>query len=373
MALPSPSAFSADPSVALLLAQSNPGQQSADNDADQRSLSPDSENTNGSHANSEGSMLDIGPPYTQLSSRPPGSNSVRNIDSSAPTRGRKRPLEDHTVTVQRTARRMKLSSESEQTMLKFILASEEEQNIMLLGLILQTRERVDQIQPATAAFKLPQKLHDQIEKYATDVLLCPELSAYCKQPTKILLDIFEHHPSWGYTKDVKTDVRKSNVVRVRIQNRLTDRRNSIKAAIARSLGTVDEQGIRTGFVDIFGLLEDVIRQVRPQFNADMGITLLMCGRFAFLRGTYLAHPGLNFWKEVDIALENVRTEFKDRPKVLSLYFKRILENDLRNYGQVDLDDLEETTPTSEQVEVNAFATGNLEELEAVSDEEDAAY
>ncbi|THG96049.1 hypothetical protein EW026_g5709 [Hermanssonia centrifuga] len=306
--------------------------------------------------------------FSTISTVTAHSRGVSVVSSSAGSTGRKRAGEDLSMLVQRTARKAKLKADGELTLSKFTKLTPVHRELTIMASLIRMQEKLDEIQPREVAWKLPAKLYNKIEVLSADILLYAHISSYQKPATKLLLDILEHNPNWGFSKDVKFNQNKYDVVTDRAQNRLTDRRNYIKNTIKTSIGQENPHGADKPRLDsrnVIQLIEDVIAALyKPPRTADIRITvpIVRCTEKKVVRYT---------GKKVDATLEKIRTMMADHPKTtVSTYFKQILVADLRMYGEVDLDELVEINETKSQVEIDAVFNGTAGEPNDDSDSED---
>ncbi|KAH9949934.1 hypothetical protein B0H21DRAFT_889360 [Amylocystis lapponica] len=220
---------------------------------------------------------------------------------------------------------------------------------------------------------------DKIEHYTFAGLISPALPFYIKDstPIKLVMGILEKHPAWGYTKEVKNDKSKADMVKMRVQVRLTDRRAVIKRTIMLSLGPelqprnspASEQSTSSKRVE--AVRQDIVKLCTVIANehstTEAVVTVQMCARFAFLRHVFLQmlqKPELadaSYWPLVDKQLDLLRGQYPDDPDSITRILTMMLNNDRRDYGQPDVrDDLEAgAMPNTKQVVADSAAGGSF--------------
>ncbi|TFY53468.1 hypothetical protein EVJ58_g9436, partial [Rhodofomes roseus] len=156
--------------------------------------------------------------------------------SPEPVAGQKRRAPDTDGDVSQyvglVSRHFKLKKTDHDELTKVAARSTHELLIYSTAQTMKLRERIDTIQPADALWEIPRALHAEIEHYTYAVLCSPVLPTYVTEsyPINVVLAILSANPSWGFTSEVKNDLKKREVVAERVRNRLTDRRSAIKHA-----------------------------------------------------------------------------------------------------------------------------------------------
>ncbi|GBE79610.1 hypothetical protein SCP_0208100 [Sparassis crispa] len=195
--------------------------------------------------------------------------------------------------------------------------------------MLKIEEHLEAIQPADAQWDLPRTLKDKIDHYTFALLLSPVLPFYLAKntaplgPIKLVMGILEKHPLWGFTKEVKGDKYKFDIVVKRVQTRLTDRRAELKEVITLSLGP---EGLSEAHGEQMGTVSKAPKKKTPDpvqldvvelckalaakhAATHVIISLEMCARVAFLRKLLLEmiknpqlEPTGGYWAFVDAQL-----------------------------------------------------------------------
>ncbi|OBZ65729.1 hypothetical protein A0H81_14218, partial [Grifola frondosa] len=144
-------------------------------------------------------------------------------------------------------------------------------------------------------------------------------------------------PQWGFTPELKETKYKWKIIVKRVQDVCTNRRHDIKKAIQASVGeSSDNPSIeaRSNAQDIIALCVDIVAIHKP---ADLHVSLAMLARVAFIRQVYIQFGNVkNFWEQVDKELANVRSKNNDDEEKISRFFGRVLQNDRKVHGPVDL-------------------------------------
>ncbi|EPQ53883.1 hypothetical protein GLOTRDRAFT_139378 [Gloeophyllum trabeum ATCC 11539] len=254
----------------------------------------------------------------------------------------KRPMEDFSQYAQSVARRKRLRPEDSDELVSYSKLSRGEKDIWLASTLLSIQGTVSQLQAPDAQWDLPVMLKKKIDIYSAVVILSPTLSAYVSDdaPRKVLIDILERYPSWGYKQDVKENPYRYNIVISFISAKLTARRYTAKKIIAESIGTTaedPEELKRVDADDILALCEGLVAKVFKA--AKIVITVPMCARVAFLRLIYVGQPdaGDKYWDSADEKLKDFRVKLSNDPKKISSKFAKILSQDRQVYGDVDVD------------------------------------
>ncbi|KAJ7814414.1 hypothetical protein B0H14DRAFT_3878708 [Mycena olivaceomarginata] len=289
--------------------------------------------------------------FSPASSEGPGPTSdPADLDdgitrSSSPSDGhthnpRKRPAEDISQCVERTARNLRLKLESTEVLKVYGELPAAEQSIWLAGRILLHGEILATLQPPEAVYHIPGDLEGAIDQYHFLVMIDPNASMYVK-------------------KALTHDKSKMNVIEGRMRYKFTHSRNLIKDLIVASVGDPDTEDESGQPMDIITLCQQVIDLGSSKLTTDIKVSVEMCGRFAFLRETYvtfakaLATPSekkdggvkkTDFWGTVDKNLEELR-ESKNHDKVRILtVIGDILADDRKACGAADLDQLIKESP-----------------------------
>ncbi|KAI0819959.1 hypothetical protein BC628DRAFT_1399598 [Trametes gibbosa] len=306
-------------------------------------------------------------------------------EMSTPTLGRRHRAgeinEDLTQHADWAARRVRLKTSGTQELKKIAQLNPAQREVLTMALLLKLSEKIEAIIPADAQWTMSENLKEKIEQYTFAVLCSPKLELYVEKqgPTKLLTNILERHPSWGYTKDVKNDKYKRDIIVARVGTRFTDRRSDMKEIIVLSLGpelqpppskspsdssTPNKPAAKQ--INVVTLCESIIAKGPRSICEDVTVTLQMCARVAFLRKIMVAllkNPQLKFdryWNLVDKQLEGLRVLGEGAiTRQLTAYLKA----DLDLYGQVPLpgaisnEDMHET-----QQVADLAATGSLENV-----------
>ncbi|KAH9929131.1 hypothetical protein B0H21DRAFT_712055 [Amylocystis lapponica] len=297
-----------------------------------------------------------------------------SLTAHHPRTGNKRAAEDLTQFAVSTSRRVRLKKSAEKELNLVAKFSAPQREIWTAAQILKLHDRLEEIQPAEAKWKIPQTLLDKIEHYTFTGLISPALPFYIKDstPIKLIMGILEKHPAWGYTKEVKNDKSKADMVKLRVQVRLTDRRAVIKKAILLSLGpelqprnnTASSKRVEAVRLDIVKLCTIIANE---HSSTEAVVTVQMCARFAFLRHVFmqmLQKPELadaSYWPLVDKQLDLLRGQYMDNPDGITCVLTMMLNNDWHDYGQPDIrDDLEAgAMPNAKQVVADSAAGGSF--------------
>ncbi|KAJ7934544.1 hypothetical protein B0H13DRAFT_2305635 [Mycena leptocephala] len=315
--------------------------------------------------------------------------------SSSPSLGRtnnprKRPAEDMVRYAESTARHLRLKMESTQSLKEYSQLLALEQSIWLAGHLLAQNEVLSTLQAPEAVYHMPLTLEGAIDEYAFLVLLDPTASTYVAQgktgplhhnphsrviflnsPLRAL-----HRPSW----EISHKSKKAAVVE-RMRNVLTRVRNAIEdlasptvtlcptaddsPQLVASLGNTEAEPDDNSAqpMDIVTLCQRAIAR-GAKYDTELKVSLEMCGRFAFLRETYVtitanaakgatnpntADPArptapsrkkeADFWSTVDKDLAELREKKKNDPARISNTISAILADDKKLYpGDTNLEE-----------------------------------
>ncbi|EPQ51030.1 hypothetical protein GLOTRDRAFT_133358 [Gloeophyllum trabeum ATCC 11539] len=268
---------------------------------------------------------------------PPGTPPATTMVRTA-----KRPAEDLSQYAQSVARKKRLCPEDSDELVSYTKLSRGEKDIWMASTLWSIQGTVSQLQAPDAQWDLPSTLKKKIDIYSAVVILSHTISAYVSDevPRKLLFEILEIHPSWGYKPEVKENPYKYNMMVSFISSKLTARRYTTKKLIAESIGTTSEdpgEVKRVGADDILILCEKLATNVFKA--AKIIVTVPMCARVAFLRLVYVGSPdaGDKFWDIVDKKIKEFRVKFSNDKQKISRKFAKILSQDRTVYGDVDVD------------------------------------
>jgi len=304
------------------------------------------------------------PPEPSAEPTGPATAGDDQLSSHIVSAGNKRPAEDLSEYTAATLRRVRLKA-SGQTDLKYVSKlSPAQRSIWISAQILLMHDRLDNIQPVDAKWQIPETLWDKIEHFTFAGLVSPALPSYIKDgsPIRLVMGILEKHPQWGFTKEVKNNKSKSDVVRARVQLRLTDRRAAIKRAIMLSIGPpppplssdstgeeTQSQAATAGHISAKkhakAVRLDIVKLCAAIANehseSEVVVTIQMCARFAFLRHVFvqsISNPALSgnsYWPLVDKQLDLLREQYPGDPGSVTLVLTMMLNSDRHKYGQPD--------------------------------------
>ncbi|KAJ7795973.1 hypothetical protein B0H14DRAFT_3887898 [Mycena olivaceomarginata] len=300
--------------------------------------------------------------------------------SSSPSLGRtnnprKRPAEDMVQYTEATARQLRLKLESTQSLKEYSQLLAPEQSIWLAGRLLAQNEVLSTLQAPEAVYHMPLTLEGAIDEYAFLVLLDPTASTYVAQgktgPLHRLTSYLLKLPSSGLTSTIMADKAKKAAVVERMRNKLTRVRNAIKDLLVASLGNTEAEPDDDCAqpMDIVTLCQRAIA-LGAKYDTELKVSLEMCGRFAFLRETYVtitanavkgatnsntADPArptapsrkkeADFWSTVDKDLVELREKKQNDPVRISSTISAILGDDKKLYpGDTNLEELIQVSP-----------------------------
>ncbi|EIW54555.1 uncharacterized protein TRAVEDRAFT_52251 [Trametes versicolor FP-101664 SS1] len=300
-----------------------------------------------------------GSPATQsarLRSRTPSNDDLAvELVSSTPARRRRADeMDDLGQHAEWAAQHVRLKPAGAQELKRVAQLDRHQREILTTAMLLKLQEQIESIIPADAQWSISENLKEKIELYTFTVLCSPKLALYVDKqaPTKLVLGILERHPSWGYTKDIKCDKYKRDIIAARVGTRLSDRRSDIKETIMLSLGpdgqpapssTTAASGVNKQspqLLHVVDLCQAIIDKGPNSICEDVKVTLQMCARVAFLRkilAALIMNPRAKFdkyWNIVDAQLITLRA-IKDDAKInqqLTLF----LTQDLELYGNTSL-------------------------------------
>lgn len=317
------------------------------------------------------SLYDMSENPTQPNAEPSSPSTASNSLSSAHSvsTGNKRAAEDLTEFTAMTLRRVRLKTSGQMELHYAAKLTPAQRSIWTAAQILKVHDRLDDIQPVDAKWQIPETLWDKIEHFTFAGLVSPALPFYLKDasPVRLVMGILEKHPHWGFTKDVKSNKSKHDIVKARVQMRLTDRRAAIKKAIMLSIGpspqlepnpvtTSEEHQSQapvtpipvskkkhTGAVRI-NIVKLCTAIANEHSESEVVVTIQMCARFAFLRHVFvqsICNPALatwSYWPLVDMQLQLLREQYVGKPSSITTVLTMMLNNDRRDYGQPDSQD-----------------------------------
>jgi len=296
----------------------------------------------------------------------PSSPSAHNASLPLPLSALSAKRKGDELLAERTSRKMKLLPSGEKQLFSFVTTAVEEKPIWIAAMMIKCLEKLDNIQPATAQYKLSPMLWGKIENLAIQVLECPALTGYRDDATKLVIEILERHPQWGLTPEVKETQAKFDVIVDRVQTRLTERRSDIKWVMTRFPAA--------NVVDLtVQILAKLRRGMKHSTIMDTKPNLRLCARVAFLRKILGEDSSAKYWKTVDKQLESIRVKFTAYPnpqESISRLFQIVLQDDISLYGRVDLDGLIGVPSSAAQAEVEAVATSTHHDLALPEDDSD---
>lgn len=256
--------------------------------------------------------------------------------------------------------------------------SKDQKSIWSAATLLDIRNSVSLLR-APEVWSVLDTLKKKIDLYSASIILSPKLSAYVtgNAPRKLLVQLLERHPSWGFTKAVQDTPTQNDAVLALISAKLTDRRYAVKKLIADSIGSIAEDTEdmrRQDADDIVTLCTALATKVYKRIG--FVVTVPMCGRVAFLRQVYAEHhtAGDKFWGMVDRCLREFRVRFPSEVQ-LSSAFSRILTQDRSLYGTLedaDLDAIVANAGTEKQIqcESEAVVSGTASTVTPIDETED---
>ncbi|KAJ6552359.1 hypothetical protein B0H10DRAFT_1261808 [Mycena sp. CBHHK59/15] len=266
-----------------------------------------------------------------------------------PTGRRKRPAQDMTQFAEDFGRAHKLVKSDHDELLVFVKADRSEQMITITGHLLILRQNLSALQPPDTVYTLPLCLKNKIDEKAFVLLMDWSLLAYCNErigAPKLLMDLVEANPGWGFVGDVRTEKNKYDVVGTFASKCLTLRRNNIKSLVKNSCGSDPEDPnvtLRPDTLNIVELTNLLLKQYKK--TGLVTIDAPLCGRVAILCQLISENDDSKYWQTVDSQLADLRAKYPDN-KVLSKFIKRkILDADFALYGRVNLKQLTMSTPT----------------------------
>ncbi|KAJ7834420.1 hypothetical protein B0H13DRAFT_2369876 [Mycena leptocephala] len=278
---------------------------------------------------------------------------IDNRRSSSPCEGRpnlrKRPAQDMTQYAERTGRQLRLKLDSTEALKEYSTLSATEQSIWLAGRVLLHGEMISTLQVPDAVYHMPTTMEGAIDENHFLLLLDPQCSAYVKKghggPSYLL-----KLPTSGLTSAIMQDKAKKTVIQERMRQKLTRTRNALKDVIADSLGdpeAVDRENDPTR-LDIIALCQRAIA-LGSKLTTELKVSVEMCGRFAFLRETYVdlvasGKKGFDFWGGVDKALVDLRKSKGHDKTRISKTIGDILVDDKALYGPADVEGLIQDSP-----------------------------
>ncbi|KAJ7934117.1 hypothetical protein B0H13DRAFT_2306135 [Mycena leptocephala] len=284
---------------------------------------------------------------------------IDNRRSSSPCEGRpnlrKRPAQDMTQYAERTGRQLRLKLDSTEALKEYSTLSATEQSIWLAGRILLQGEMISTLQVPDAVYHMPTTMEGAIDENHFLLLLDPQCSAYVKKGNGgpvdrltaslnvVLIHTIIHNK-------FRSPISSSSPPQERMRQKLTRTRNALKDVIADSLGdpeAMDRDNDPTR-LDIIALCQRAIA-LGSKLTTELKVSVEMCGRFAFLRETYVdlaasGKKGFDFWGSVDKALMDLR-ESKGHDKTrISKTIGDILVDDKALYGPADVEGLIQDSP-----------------------------
>ncbi|KAH9942015.1 hypothetical protein B0H21DRAFT_751758 [Amylocystis lapponica] len=319
------------------------------------------------------------------STNEPGSTSTAlsllNTASRELNTGDKRPAEDLSQYAAAAGRRVRLKLDNQREAEQFSRLSSSQRQVWTAIHLLKLQEHLEAIQPADAKWNMPDTLAAKIEHYTFAVLVSPALAFYVRGsgPLKLVMGILEKHPAWGYTRQVKNDKYKADIVEQRVKTRLTDRRSNIKDLIWLSLGPAHKPPVSDGSSSkkpepvLLNIVQLCTAVCKKHPNNTPTVSLQMCARFAFLRHMLLqlltnavlaGKSHRKYWDLVDDQLDIMRKNTE--PGMSTLVLTQMLEDDRRIHGDPDIqEEPQDVVPSTEQVIADRAADGVF-----VEDEDD---
>ncbi|KAJ7810172.1 hypothetical protein B0H14DRAFT_3151346 [Mycena olivaceomarginata] len=261
-----------------------------------------------------------------------GTEEPPTIDPSLQAVSRKRPAEDMTQYAEATARNVRLKPDAKAELLKFAEASGQEQGIWLAARLLAQEERLDAIQPAESVYHMSQKLQGKLDKTCFLVLVDHSIPAYLTNdvPVKRVQTHLEKYPSFGWTAEIKADRTKTKVLLARIRTKLTHGRNNVKNLLEKSIGTVDADGVRHDYVDLYKLASNILG-LGSRVAPDTKLSLDFCVHVALFCAKVQESPGQDYWNKVDEYLEQVRVKKDNNAVRIAEVFGQIYDQDILQF------------------------------------------
>lgn len=304
----------------------------------------------------------------------PSATPVREFNA-----GDKRPAEDLCQYAAAAGRQVRLKADDQHEAERFARLTQAQRQVWGAVHMLKLQDQLQAIQPAKALWSMSDTLTAKIEQYSFAILVSPALMFYVKEaaPVKLIIGILESHPEWGYTKPVRNDKYKSDIVKDRAKVRLTDRRSNIKDMITLSFGPEDwvpalKESASKKTVPIRLNIVQLCTAISKKHPINPpAVSLQMCARFAFLRYVLkqlltkadLANKSSrNYWSLVDDQLVILRANTE--PGMVNRVLTKILEDDRKDYGRPDAQDEPQesnTVQSADQRIADHAATGTFVE------------
>ncbi|PPQ85152.1 hypothetical protein CVT24_007955 [Panaeolus cyanescens] len=268
----------------------------------------------------------------------------------------KRPLEDLTQYAATVAHTRKLQRKDEVELERFAKLDTDHKLIWIAGTLLKVHEGQEKLTIPEAAYTLLKSLEAQIDHLSFTLLMDPHAAAYINTkigPLSVLMEKLEQSAEGWITKAIKNDKSKMDTILSKARSRLMHRRSDIKrilfASLAVAISDAEDDttaGNNAPVADarnIYVLCEDLLN-ICKRSGPGIQVTVQLCARVAFLREiatreSATTSNGISkFWENVDKELASTRTDLTDAT-MQSMFFGKILDNDLKIYGKFDLNSL----------------------------------
>ncbi|KAF7420757.1 hypothetical protein PC9H_011275 [Pleurotus ostreatus] len=251
---------------------------------------------------------------------------------------RKRPAEDDSAFIAKTARSHKLAKSDTEELTLFSKHTPGQQRVLLAASLLSIHSKLAKIDPPNAVYAVPSRLVKKMDMIMYRVLLDPSLPAYLTDeiPLKKSLALLENNTSWGLTKEVKDCENKMHTIATMMRKKFNTGRHDIKGLLISSVGNPhpDDPSRQSDSLNIVELSDSLITLNEKSVTST---SVELCARVAFLRlaASEKKNTGGSFWKILDTKLVDACKRYQT-PQTISKFFGKILEDDLKKYGTVNV-------------------------------------
>ncbi|KAJ7703475.1 hypothetical protein B0H14DRAFT_3647363 [Mycena olivaceomarginata] len=190
---------------------------------------------------------------------------------------------------------------------------------------------LEEIVASKPAFELSADLETNISKYAPAILLSEKLNTYKGEgPKTMLLEVIKRF-RFGIPDGLEQVPADWAKVVSYCEYALTQRRSKTKKTIKASLGPTTDPKTKvvtyapnSQHQNIFDLTTAVVKGT----SCSVSVAL-----YLVQRKVYLKYPNANFWDQLDVKLEEIRTTADGDPHKVIRAFRHALERDQEKHGE----------------------------------------
>ncbi|TDL14233.1 hypothetical protein BD410DRAFT_846223 [Rickenella mellea] len=241
----------------------------------------------------------------------------------------------------------KLKTDQAFELRRFSKASVEEREVLQYAVLLQVRDTANtRSNEGVTAFRIPNELKKNIDKYTMQILLSPVLLAYWGEtPVNILLMLIKKN-MWGLTERDKEDASRWQVVCSAVRNQIVQRRSDIKGHISKSLRLDNPLCRSLTIVELATGLSTMVK------TSEITVTVEMLARIALLRSVLEERTDDKYWQIVDKALREVRARSVRENIPVRKIIAGFLTSDIERHHNPEIGQLQVVAQSGSQFETD---------------------